>query len=66
MAPSAGADSTPPRATALLQIEPELFLANLRVTETVHVLELFYETPREQVAQVVSGGQADPRDRPLR
>lgn len=41
------------RATALLQTEPALPLADLIVAETVCVLESFYETPRGQVAQVV-------------
>lgn len=41
------------RATAFLQTETELFLADLVVAETVYVLESsFYETPRTQVAQV--------------
>lgn len=41
------------RATALLRDEPELFLADLIVAETVYVLESFYETPRVQVAEVM-------------
>lgn len=41
------------RATAYLAAEPELFLTDLIVAETVYVLESFYETPRAQVAQVV-------------
>jgi predicted nucleic-acid-binding protein len=41
------------RATAFLRAEPELFLADLIVAETIYVLESFYETPRVQVAQVV-------------
>jgi predicted nucleic-acid-binding protein len=41
------------RATAYLQAEPELFLADLIVAETIYVLESFYETPRVRIAQVV-------------
>jgi predicted nucleic-acid-binding protein len=41
------------RATAFLRAEPELFLADLIVAETIYVLESFYETPRVQVAEVV-------------
>ncbi len=41
------------RASAYLQAEPELFLADLIVAETVYVLESFYETPRVRVARVV-------------
>jgi predicted nucleic-acid-binding protein len=41
------------RATAFLRREPELFLADLIVAETIYVLESFYETPRVQVAEVV-------------
>ncbi len=41
------------RASAYLRAEPELFLADLIVAETVHVLESFYEAPRVRVAQVV-------------
>lgn len=41
------------RATAYLQTEPELFLADLIVAETIYVLESFYATARAQVAQVV-------------
>ena len=38
------------RATALLASEPELYLADLVVAETVYVLESFYNAPRDQVA----------------
>ena len=38
------------RATAYLAAEPELFLADLIVAETIYVLESFYKTPRSQIA----------------
>lgn len=38
------------RATAFLASEPELFLADLILAETIYVLEAFYKAPREQVA----------------
>ena len=38
------------RATAYLAAEPELFLADLIVAETIYVLESFYKTPRDQIA----------------
>jgi predicted nucleic acid-binding protein len=41
------------RATAYLGTERELLLTDLVVAETVYVLESFYETPRDQVAQAV-------------
>lgn len=41
------------RATALLASEPELYLADLVVAETVYVLESFYKAPRDQVATVM-------------
>ena len=41
------------RATAYLATERELLLTDLVVAETVYVLESFYETPRDQVAQAV-------------
>ncbi len=41
------------RATAFLASEPELYLADLVVAETVYVLESFYKTPREQVAEAM-------------
>ena len=39
------------RATAFLASAVELLLADLILAETVYVLESFYESPREQVAQ---------------
>lgn len=44
---------TAARATAYLGTEPELLLADLIVAETVYVLESFYETPRQQVADAM-------------
>lgn len=41
------------RASAYLQAEPELFLTDLIVAETVYVLESFYEAPRGQVAEAI-------------
>jgi predicted nucleic acid-binding protein len=41
------------RATAYLQSETDLLLADLVAAEAVHVLESFYETPRDQVAQAI-------------
>jgi predicted nucleic acid-binding protein len=41
------------RATAYLGTQSELLLTDLVVAETVYVLESFYETPRDQVAQAV-------------
>lgn len=41
------------RATAFLGAEQELLLTDLVAAETVYVLESFYETPREQVAEAV-------------
>lgn len=41
------------RATAYLRREPELFLVDLIVAETVYVLESFYEAPRAQIAQAM-------------
>jgi len=38
------------RATAFLASQPELYLAELIVAETVYVLESFYKAPRDQVA----------------
>jgi predicted nucleic-acid-binding protein len=38
------------RATAYLAAEPELFLADLIVAETIYVLESLYKTPRDQIA----------------
>ena len=41
------------RATAFLAAEPELYLADLVVAETVYVLESFYKAPRHQVAEAM-------------
>ncbi len=41
------------RATAYLRSETDLLLTDLVVAETVYVLESFYETPRDEVAQAV-------------
>ena len=41
------------RATAFLAAEPELYLADLVVAETVYVLESFYKAPRDQVAEAM-------------
>ncbi len=41
------------RATAYLATEHELLLTDLVVAETLYVLESFYESPRDQVAEVV-------------
>ena len=41
------------RATAYLRTEQELLLTDLVAAETVYVLESFYETPRDQVAEAV-------------
>lgn len=41
------------RATALLDHEQELLLADLVVAETVYVLESFYGAPRPQVAEAM-------------
>jgi predicted nucleic acid-binding protein len=41
------------RATAYLRSETGVLLTDLVAAETVYVLESFYETPREQVAQTV-------------
>jgi predicted nucleic-acid-binding protein len=38
------------RATVFLSSQPELYLADLIVAETVYVLESFYKAPRDQVA----------------
>lgn len=38
------------RATAYLSAEPELFLADLILAETIYVLESFYKTPRDEIA----------------
>ncbi len=41
------------RATAYLAHEPELFLTDLNVAETIYVLESFYKTPRELIASAM-------------
>ena len=41
------------RATAFLAGGSELLLADVIVAETVYVLESFYETPRQQVAEAM-------------
>ena len=41
------------RATAFLAAEPELYLADLIVAETIYVLESFYKAPREQIAEAM-------------
>lgn len=41
------------RATAYLQAETELLLADLVAAETVYVLESFYEAPRYEIAQAI-------------
>ena len=41
------------RATTFLAAESELYLAELIVAETIYVLESFYKTPREQVAEAM-------------
>ena len=41
------------RATAYLEAEPELFLADLILAETIYVLESFYKTPRDQTANAM-------------
>ena len=41
------------RATAFLNREQELLLADLVVAETVYVLESFYNAPRPQVAEAM-------------
>jgi len=41
------------RATLYLGSASELFLADLIVAETVYVLESFYETPRDQIANAM-------------
>ena len=41
------------RATTFLGVERELLLTDLVAAETVYVLESFYESPREQIAEAV-------------
>lgn len=40
-------------ASAYLRDEPQLFLADLIVAETIYVLESFYKTPRNRVAEIM-------------
>lgn len=40
-------------ASAYLRDEPQLLLADLIVVETIYVLESFYETPRNRVAEIM-------------
>ena len=42
--------ATAKRATAFLASQPELYLADLIVAETIYVLESFHTAPRDQVA----------------
>lgn len=48
------------KATAFLRQEQELLLTDVVVAETVYVLESFYESPREQVAQAIQALLAMP------
>jgi predicted nucleic acid-binding protein len=48
------------KATAFLRQEEELLLTDVVVAETVYVLESFYESPREQVAQAIQALLAMP------
>jgi len=41
------------RATAFLASEPELYLSDLVVAETVYVLESFYKAARDQIAEAM-------------
>jgi len=41
------------RATAYLETESEMLLTDLVAAETMYVLESFYGTPREQVAEAM-------------
>lgn len=41
------------RATAYLSSASELLLTDLVVAETIYVLESFYKTPREQIAEAM-------------
>ena len=53
------------RATAFLATQPELYLADLIVAETVYVLESFYKAPREQVATAMQAGFSQYWTKPL-
>jgi predicted nucleic acid-binding protein len=46
-------EETARRATRYLATERELLLTDLIVAETVYVLESFYETPRNQIAEAI-------------
>ena len=41
------------RATAFLAAEPDLYLADLIVAETIYFLESYYKAPRGQVAETM-------------
>ena len=41
------------RASAFLALEPELYLADVILAETICVLESFYKAPRQQVAEAM-------------
>jgi predicted nucleic-acid-binding protein len=41
------------RATAYIQREPELFLADLVIANTIHVLESFYEIERANICDAM-------------
>jgi predicted nucleic-acid-binding protein len=41
------------RATAYFQSEPELFVADLVIAETIHVLESFYEIGRAEICEAM-------------
>jgi predicted nucleic acid-binding protein len=51
------------RATAYLQAETELLLADLVAAETVYVLESFYEAPRYEIAQAIRSRCCGPSKR---
>ena len=48
------------RATSYLESEPQLFLTDLVVAETVYVLESYYEVRRVQVAEATRSLPAMP------
>jgi len=41
------------RATAFLASQPELYLTDLILAETVYVLESYYKAPRDQIANAM-------------
>lgn len=41
------------RATAYLEVETDLMVADLVVAETIYVLESYYEAPRVQIAESI-------------